>query len=357
MRQQQQRRVVALAIALASKCTFTGQISIGDVTVYCQGGHINGGALLAILFPTSAGALEKLAHQWNVDLTNTPLIVVAMLVHRVTRLMKSESMKTISFGRDAIRLCLKMLSEAMRASPTWLLQTPPANALLSFTFHSGRSCTRLEPRARAMNMLAAGAKDLRGRRSREAGIENLLYLKQAQELFKMSFEKFHTLSVVLDAASFRNAHILQIFAAALLDDAHSCGAALPPQILPELHCGGPAKVPIRIAQIGRLSKPAGDPLMSTWEVCAGVHQALGAITKHGLSIFLPATPPRPPPYHSKCNYMVQRRRGGDAPAPPRGEKAQSLLTDGPLDHRSCGGQVKTVMHLEGQEVIKTILND
>ena len=59
MRQQQQRRVVALAIALASKCTFTGQISIGDVTVYCQGGHINGGALLAILFPTSAGALDQ----------------------------------------------------------------------------------------------------------------------------------------------------------------------------------------------------------------------------------------------------------------------------------------------------------
>ena len=216
MRQQQQRRVVALAIALASKCTFTGQISSGDVTVYCQGGHINGGALLAILFPTSAGALEKLAHQWNVDLTNTPLIVVAMLVHRVTLLMKTESKKTRSFGRDAIRLCLKMLSEAMRASPTWLLQTPPANALLSFTFHSGRSCTRLEPRARAMNMLAAGAKDVRGRRSREAGIENLLYLKQAQELFKMIFEHFHTLSVVLDAASFRNSHILQIFAAATM---------------------------------------------------------------------------------------------------------------------------------------------
>ena len=137
MRQQQQRRVVALAIALASKCTFTGQISIGDVTVYCQGGHINSGALLAILFPTSAGALEKLAHQWNVDLTTTPLIVVAMLVHRVTRLMKSESMKTISFGRDAIRLCLKMLSEAMRASPTWLLQTPPANALLFLVFMVG----------------------------------------------------------------------------------------------------------------------------------------------------------------------------------------------------------------------------
>ena len=98
MRQQQQRRVVALAIALASKCTFTGQISIGDVTVYFQGGHVNGGALLAILFPTSASALEKLAHQWNVDLTTTPLIVVAMLVHRVTLLTKSESMKTRSFG-------------------------------------------------------------------------------------------------------------------------------------------------------------------------------------------------------------------------------------------------------------------
>ena len=94
MRQQQQRWVVALAIALASKCTFTGQIFIGDVRVYCQGGHINGGALLASLFPTSAGALEKLVHQWNVDLTHTPLIVVAMLVHRVTLSMKAESMKT-----------------------------------------------------------------------------------------------------------------------------------------------------------------------------------------------------------------------------------------------------------------------
>jgi len=219
-----------------------------------------------------------------------------------------------------------MLSEAMRASPTWLLQTPPANALLSFTFHGGRSCTRLEPRARAMNMLAAGAKDLRGRRSREAGIENLLYLKQAQELFKMSFEKFHTLSVVLDAASFRNAHILQIFAAALLDDAHPCGAASPPHILPELHCGGQSSYP------DCTDWPAEQARRGASYVNMGGMCLLRG-RRHGAE--------------------NARRR---CPCATAGREI-AMSIDGPLDHRGCGGQVKMVMHLEGQEVIKTILND
>jgi hypothetical protein len=85
-------------------------------------------------------------------------------------------------------------------------------------------------------VLAKGPYDLTARRSREGGPENVLYLKEAQAVLQECWDANQTLSVVLDEARLRNGAIMQVFAAGLLNGTtYNYGAALPPQILPELN--------------------------------------------------------------------------------------------------------------------------
>jgi hypothetical protein len=161
-----------------------------------------------------------------------------------------------------------------------------------------------------------------------------MYLAASARTVQASWDKFRTCSVVLDEARFANADVLQVFLACPMDAGSSAGTLLPPQVLPQLHLDLQAvDVELRITEANRRGAsaraPKGDPLVATWEICVGLHRALGSVLPHGFMEFLPQQAPERICASRLGTYALER--GGVEVALP--------ATPAKLDHFGCGGRL------------------